>query len=124
MALQAGAIALIQALIQHQSSAHLGIFMAAKATNVANLRSAELIRRRLADHKHFLPAWLGQIVALASDLPSADQLQMHAHPSPQYRHLLHLLEGLGGMATDDDAGRHVHAGIMLSGMIHSMIIIL
>ena len=112
--LQAGAIALIQSLLQHHDAVHLGIFMAAKVANVANLRSGELIRRRLADHSHFLPAWLGKIGALASDLPSVDQLHTHAHPSPQYLHLLHLVDGLGGMAAEDDVPGH--AGIMLSGM--------
>ena len=87
--------------------------MAARVACVANLQSAELIRRRLADHSHFLPAWLGKIEELASHLPPVDQLQTHAHPSPQHRHLRYLLEGLAGADAGDSATGH--AGIMLSG---------
>ncbi len=109
--LQAGAIALIQCLLQHQGSAHLGVFMAAKVSNVANLHSGALIRRRLAEHPHFLPVWLGTMDGLALNLPSADQLQTHAHLSAGHRHLLTLLHGLGGVPADDDDD----AGILLSG---------
>ena len=107
---QAGAIALIQTLIQLPTSAHLGCFMASKVANVANLRSEELIRRRLAEHPYFFPAWLAQIGAYADAsapaLPAVDYLPGHAHPSPEYSHLLCLVQGLGG---------RTETGIMFSG---------
>ena len=88
--------------------------MATKVANVANLRSGELIRRRLAEHPYFLPAWLAQIGSYADAsvpaLPAVDYLPGHAHPSPEYTHLLRLVRGLGEL----QAGA-AHAGIMLSG---------
>lgn len=113
--LQEGAILLMQALIQHFASAHLGCFMAAQVVASASLRSAELaelICRRLADHTHFLPSWLDIIQELAASLPVEDRLATDAHPSDKFMHLLCLVQGLGNLL----AGAN-HDGHMLHGKL-------
>ena len=117
MVLQAGAIALIQALILMPDSAALGCFMAAKVSNVANQDSGALIRRRLAAHNFFLPAWISKVQSLIPPLPP-DTPEPHLQLHPAYRHLWYLICGLGAAQVagglNNPAG---HAGIMFSGKL-------
>lgn len=106
--MQAGGMALLSALLQHSASARLGCFMAAQAVENADLRTAELICHRLADHAHFIPSWLGNFRELAAALPVEDSLATHAHPSAKFGHLLHLVQGLGSLLSGA-----THDGLML-----------
>ena len=92
--MQAGALGLIQALIQVPASARLGCFMAAQAAGMAAELGGERVRHRLAQHAYLIPTWLALIDSLASTLPAVDSQATPAHLLAGHSHHRDLVRGL------------------------------
>ena len=113
--MQAGALGLIQALIQVPASAWLGCFMAAQAAGMPAELGGERVRHRLAQHAYLIPTWLALIDSLASTLPAVDNQATHTHLLAGYSHLLDLIHGLGCLTSGN--AHPAHPEIMLASAL-------